>query len=135
MVKKICFDHQVQKTKSTAWATAAGVFKTGKKFKVIFQLLEYFVKTEIVLDFHVHENNQLGSYDMILGHDMFNDLKIKLVFENKIVCWENENLPMKNNPEVQGMTKEEMFSTFMSVVESKAVRNATEHITKILDAS
>eukprot|EP00957_Ditylum_brightwellii_P197931 15079081-Ditylum_brightwellii.AAC.1 len=63
--QKICFDHQVQKTKSTAWATAAGVFKTGKKSKVVFQLPEYSVKTEIEFDFHVCENNQLGNYDMI----------------------------------------------------------------------
>ena len=41
---------------------------------------------------------------------------------------------MKNIPEVQGMTKEEMFSTFMSVVESDAIRTATERTTKILDA-
>ena len=42
---------------------------------------------------------------------------------------------MKNIPEVQCMTEEEIFSTFMSVVESEAVRTATECTTKILDAS
>ena len=42
---------------------------------------------------------------------------------------------MKNIPEVKGMTKEEMLSTSMSVVESEAMRATTEHTTKKLDAS
>ena len=42
---------------------------------------------------------------------------------------------MKNIPEVQGMTKKEICSTFMLVMESEAVRTTIEGTTKILDAS
>eukprot|EP00957_Ditylum_brightwellii_P085352 6493186-Ditylum_brightwellii.AAC.1 len=92
MVKrKFCQAELVQRSEKTDWATAAGVFTTKEKSKVLFQLPEYLIKTKIELDCHVCDNDNLRTY-----RDALNELKIKLDFENKIISWEDEVLPMKN---------------------------------------
>ena len=118
MVKrKFCQAGFVQKSKKTDWATTAGVFTTKEKSKVLFQLLEYLVKTKIELDCHVCENDNLGTYDMVMGQDALNDLKIKLDFENKVISWEDEDLPMKDSESIINMNKNKMLSIFMTVIE------------------
>ena len=42
---------------------------------------------------------------------------------------------MKTNPEITEMMKEDVFLTFISVVESEAMQTAIKHTTKNLDAN
>ena len=95
---------------------------------------EYSIKTEIELDCHVGDDDNLGTYDLVMGRDALNELKIKLDFENKVISWEDEDLPMKDSNSIINMNKSKMLNMFMTVIESEAVRNATERTTRILDA-
>ena len=62
MVKrKFCQSGLVRKSRKTEWATAARVFTTREKSKVLFQLPKYLVKTEIELDCHVCDDDNLGT--------------------------------------------------------------------------
>ena len=51
-----------------------------------------------------------------------------------MISWEDEYLPMKDGESIINMDKNKMLNIFMTVIESEAVRNATERTTKILDA-
>ena len=85
--RKFCQTGFIQKSEKTEWATAAGVFTTKEKSKVLFQLPEYTVKAKIEVDCHVCDNYHLGTYNMIMGQDALNDLKIKLDFKSKVISW------------------------------------------------
>eukprot|EP00957_Ditylum_brightwellii_P065990 5004518-Ditylum_brightwellii.AAC.2 len=82
MKQKICFDHQVWKTKSTTWATTAGVFKTGKKSKVVSRVMARWQKKKIAPIKSKRSKRDQRSVYVVIGHSCFSpQAKIPLLIK------------------------------------------------------
>ena len=72
-VKKLRLHKDVQ----TTWTTAAGPISTNEKCKVLFSLPEFFPSKTIEWEMHVGTLENVH-YDMIIGNDLLESLKIDI---------------------------------------------------------
>jgi hypothetical protein len=84
------------------------------------------LEDKILLEYNLNVANTLVGYDMIIGHDILEDLGIVIDFKQKISIWDHQECPFKEH--------DATVKTSYFVEEPKAVQQATDHIKKILDA-
>jgi hypothetical protein len=108
----------------TTWSTPAGKLTTTQKCKALFTIPE--LHDDRVIEWNVHVAPTLGSYDMIIGRDILQDLGIDIQFSTGTVHWDGNEVPLKP----YDATEEQTYH----VQDSYAVDEATERLKGILDA-
>jgi predicted aspartyl protease len=79
---------------STNWTTAAGGVTTNSKCKSQFCIPE--LEDKILLEYNLHVANTLVGYDMIIGHDILEDLGIVIDFKQKSASGDHQECPFKD---------------------------------------
>jgi hypothetical protein len=79
---------------TTKWSTPAGTLVTNKTCKGQFTIPELHDNRLIEWELHVTKN--MGAYDMIIGRDMMQDLKIDIRFSDQMVYWDGSEMPFKD---------------------------------------
>ena len=95
-VKRDCVKKlRLRKDVSATWNTAAGTISTNEKCKALFSLPEFSPTKVIEWEMHVGtlENTP---YDMIVGNDLLEHLKIDLKYSTSTMTWDNVEIPMKS---------------------------------------
>jgi hypothetical protein len=120
-VKKL----RLRKETAAMWNTAAGPVTTSERCKVLFSLPEFFPSKVIEWEMHVGtlENVQ---YDMIIGNDLLERLKIDLKYSTATIEWDGAEIPMKS----RDATIEDSYY----IHDSPCLEEAAERIKRILDA-
>jgi hypothetical protein len=90
---------------------------------------EFYTKCILEWDAHVIDNNNSGCYDLIIGRNLLRELGIEFSFRNNTVTWDDAEIAMRH-PD----TTVEEINTYSNEAESKAVTDASNRITCILDA-
>ena len=107
----------------TRWTTPAGDVTTRTSCKSQLQLAEFHPDRIIEWDFHVAES--LGNYDMIIGRDMLQFLKMDIKFSTETVEWDGAEIPFKDL---------DADSSCFHVDDPVHIQEAHERLKKILDA-
>mgnify|MGYP006200624585 CR=1 FL=1 len=79
-----------------------------------------------VIEFSYHVTTTKSRYQLIVGRDLLQELGISLDFKRQVMQWEDAEVPMKD--------VDCTLQTTFFIKESAAVQEATERITRILDA-
>ena len=124
----------LKKSKSY-YSTAGGPYKTSSSATLTFKLPEFSMSKEITwqVDMDSGRLEELG-YDMIIGRDLLQALKVIIDFEYQVICWDDVSIPMNRTKLVKGK-KKELHAIFQLATEPKTVQQATERVSRILDAS
>jgi hypothetical protein len=91
--------NKLKKTKAppTNWSTKAGNFKTNQKVKVKFMLPAFQENRDIEWTCYVDESDDnLSRYDMIIGRDLVQELKMDFLFSVKLMVCDNASTPMRS---------------------------------------
>jgi hypothetical protein len=110
---------------STTWTTTAGDLTTNSKCKAQFCIPE--LEDKVLLEYNLNITDTLVGYDMIIGHDILEDLGVVIDFNQKVSIWGHCECPFKAH--------DATVKTSYFVEEPKAVQHATDRIKKILDAN
>ena len=123
----------LKKTKSH-YATAGGPYKTSRMGTVTFKLPEFSPSKDISwqMDIDKGKLEELG-YDMIIGRDLLQALKMTIDFEYQVIKWEGTSVPM-NKTKLAKSRKKELHAIFQLATEPKTVQEATNRVSRILDA-
>ena len=123
---KACYAKKlrVKQSQQTRWTTAAGSFTTASKAAIDFLMPEFHESRLISYKVSLIEGD--CPYDMILGRDLLEKLKINLKFDTQSVMWDEVEVPMKPN--------DATISDAYVTQDSESMLDATERIKKILDA-
>ena len=117
---------------ATQWKTKAGTFTTTHKVKLQLRLPEFDTKKIIEWNCHVDNTTCESKYDMIIGTDFMQALKIDLKFSDNSIVWDDATVPMQN---WDLFDDDEFLNTkFEEYYKSSAVQQATSRMTTILDA-
>jgi hypothetical protein len=110
---------------AATWNTAAGTISTNEKCKALFSLPEFSSTKVIEWEMHVGtlENTP---YDMIIGNDLLECLKIDLKYSTSTITWDGIEIPMKS----RDATLEDSYF----IHDSPCLAEAAERIKRILDA-
>ncbi|GFH49966.1 hypothetical protein CTEN210_06442 [Chaetoceros tenuissimus] len=120
------------------YMTGAGSLACNKRISLQVTFDEFGGATRIHHEFDVDPNPEGIGYDMIIGRDLLNKLKIDLRHSDKTIKWNDVLVPMKSFSDIweaKHPTRQEMRATFLRSVEPKATQEETERVTKILDAN
>jgi len=109
---------------STVWTTPSGPMTTNAKAKAQFTLPE--LQDDKLIEWDLHVSDSLGNYDMIIGRDLLEFLKIDICFSDMAVHWETASMPFKDGD----ATPLEAYH----VQETPALAEASERLKRILDA-
>ena len=115
---------QTKTTKPTEWQTQASQFKTTKKGKVQFMLPQF--SDGKVIETEMYFSAQNSNYDMIIGRDLLNKLKIQMDFGDMTITWDYAIVPMQPRE----VTVQEMHN----MTDSESMQDTTERMKSILDA-
>jgi hypothetical protein len=107
------------------WNTAAGQIKTSERCVVHFSLPEFSPTRTIVWDMHVSTLDNI-QYDMIIGNDLLESLKIDLKYSTSTIDWDGIEIPMQT----RDATPEDLYI----MNESSPLKDASKRVTEILDA-
>ena len=132
-VKKLRLQHST----STTWNTKAGNFTTNATCKIKFSLPEFYENRLVDWTAHVDDSDGPHKYDMIVGRDLLENLGLVLNFADKTVCWGDSTVLMKDPTFLkQSLTdyQTDNFYWHNDLLESEALRSATDRLKKILDA-
>ena len=120
----------VKKSKSR-YSTAVGEYKTSIHGTVKFKLPEFSNSKEITWDMDIGDLGVL-EYDMIIGRDLLKSLGMIIDFKHGVLRWDDVTIPMNRT---KNKNKKEFNENFQLATEPRTVQQATERITKILDAN
>ena len=131
--KYLNYLESVKKIK-TNYATAGGTYHVNKNGIVKFKLPEFSTSKEITWKCDVDNGSLLElGYDMVIGRDLLKALKMIIDFEHDTIKWEDSQIPMNRTKLVKDK-KKQLNAIFQLATEPKTVQNATNRVTKILDA-
>ena len=85
---------KTSQTASTVWTTPGGAMTTKSKVKAQFTLPE--LQDDKLIEWDLHVADALGKYDMIIGRDLLEFLKIDLLFSDQSMQWGTANMPFKD---------------------------------------
>ena len=122
----------VKKSKSK-YSTAVGEYKTSIHGTIKFKLPEFSNSKEITWDMDIGDLGVL-EYDMIIGRDLLKSLGMIIDFKHGVLRWDDVTIPM-NRTKNKNKNKKEFNEIFQLATEPKTVQQATERVTKILDAN
>ena len=125
-VKRDCVKKlRLRKDVSATWNTAAGTISTNEKCKALFSLPEFSPTKVIEWEMHVGtlENTP---YDMIVGNDLLEYLKIDLKYSTSTMTWDSVEIPMKS--------RDATLENSYYIHDSPCLEEAAERIKRILDA-
>ena len=109
---------------TTVWTTPGGAMKTTSKVKSQFMIPE--LHDNRLIDWTFHVTKSLGSYDMIIGRDIMEELGIDLRFSDLTVNWDGHSCPFKDGD----ATLEDSYF----VADPTSIADATDRLKGILDA-
>ena len=113
---------QFQKTE-TVWAMANSSFSTVAKLNVAIKFLELDEQKTVNYTVHV-ATHKLTLYNMIIGHDLLNDLGLVLDYAKKLVFWGDHSCPMK--------TPQNIKETYINEVNT-IIGTSSSRVSHILD--
>jgi hypothetical protein len=122
----------------SVYQTAAGDFTSKYSMNINLKLDEFAENTNIVPHrFDLLNENEDGiGYDMIIGRDLLNDLKIDVRFSDNMIKWEDQLVPMKSFTKLYTMnkhpTRKELQATILRSAEPISTKEATDRAVKIL---
>jgi hypothetical protein len=85
---------RLRKEAAATWHTAAGTVSTNEKCKVLFSLPEF--SPSKVIEWETHVGILEKTYDMIIGNDLLEHLKIDLKYSTSTIVWDGAEIPMKS---------------------------------------
>ena len=106
------------------WNTAAGPIKTSERCVVHFSLPEFSPTRTIAWDMHVGTLDNV-QYDMIIGNDLLQSLKIDIKYSTSTIEWDDIEIPMRS----RDATSEDSY-----VIAEDCLKDASQRIKEILDA-
>ena len=74
---------------------------------------------------------ELG-YDMIIGRDLLQALKVIIDFEYQVIRWDDVSIPM-NRTKLSKNNRKELYAIFQLATEPKMIQQDSERISFILD--
>ena len=107
------------------WTMAAGPISTSKNCKVLFSLPEFFPSKMIEWEMHVGTSENVH-YDMIIGNDLLENLKIDIKYSTSTIEWDGAEIPMK----LRDTTIEDSYY----INDTPSLIEVAECIKQILDA-
>jgi hypothetical protein len=107
------------------WNTAAGQISMNEKCKLRFALPEFFPTKSIEWEMHVGTLENVR-YDMIIGNDMLEYLKIDIKYSTATIEWNGAEIPMRS--------RDSTIKDSYLISDSPSLQEAAERIKKILDA-
>jgi hypothetical protein len=95
---------------------------------VIFSLPEFNLKKQMCSSwtFHVYDRSESSStYDMIIGQgrDLLGELGIIMNFNDHVVTWDTDTIPMKYKDTCTLSSVEDMIEVYMSANEPQTLRD------------
>ena len=127
---------QVKQTEKrpTIWHTAGGNFTTNKLVEMEFRIPEMALDKRITWPCYVNETaeREKSPYDIILGLDFIEKLGFQLDFTDKMITWEDHEMPMKPQGFWDSKVNRKMAYTIAQ--QNSALEAAEERQDKILDA-
>jgi len=111
--------------KGTQWSTPGGKLTTTETVKAQFTIPE--LHDDRLIEWKLHVAEKLGNYDMIIGRDILEFLKIDIKFSERQITWDHHELPFKP----YAATPRDAYH----VREPRVVHDAEKRVQKILDAS
>jgi hypothetical protein len=121
VVKKLNLRNEMVAT----WNTAAGQIKMSERCVIHFSLPEFSPTRTIAWDMHVGTLDNV-QYDMIIGNDLLQALKIDLKYTTSMIDWDGIEIPMRS----RDATPEDSYI----INESSPLNDATKRVKEILDA-
>ena len=79
-----------------------------------------------MIEWNMHVTDTIGAYDMIIGHDILEFLKIDIRFSDSKVHWDEKKMPFKE----RDATEQQAYH----ISDGDSVEDAVERVKKILDA-
>ena len=124
----------INKSKSH-YSTTCCPYKTRRMATMTFKLPEFSMPKDITwqVDMDRGKLEEL-SYDMIIGRGLLQALKVIIDFEYQIIRWDDVSIPM-NRTKLSKKKRKELHAIFQLATEPKTVQQATERVSRILDAS
>jgi hypothetical protein len=95
----------------TIWTTPGGTHSTRVKTSGKFLFPEVSTTTFHQWQFHVTES--LGDYDVLIGRDILNYLKIDIKFSNKEIVFPSASVPFKNSNATMVYPKADVQDAFL----------------------
>ena len=109
----------IKKSKSH-YSTAGGPYKTSKTATLTFKLPEFSTSKDITwqVDMDSGKLEELG-YDMIIGRDLLQALKVVIDFEYQVIKWDDVSIPMNRTKLSKNVKKRTLALTRSPQVEIK----------------
>jgi hypothetical protein len=129
------FSHHHYKNKTkTKWQTLSGTLTTSKIAAMQFIIPELSTSKQITWACHVDEVSSRDKvpYDIILGLDFLAELKFTLDFDQRLIRWGENQMPM--TPHGLVTDKEAFQYLHQASLDSPVLQKAEERQAKILDA-
>jgi len=109
---------------STVSTTPGGEMRTNQKVKAQFTMPE--LHEDRLIEWNLHVTKALGKYDMIIGRDILQFLKIDLRFSDNVVEWDGSELPFKDGK----ATPKQAYH----IADGDVMDEAVSRVKRILDA-
>ena len=86
---------KIRHENAVTWSTAAGSMTTTGKCKINFILPKFHSDRMITWDAHVHTSDVSKRYDMIIGRDLQQYLKLDIAWSTSTLHWDGLTIPMR----------------------------------------
>ncbi len=110
--------------KKVTWNTPSGQFSTNQKVKAQFSIPE--LQDRKLIEWTLHVTPDMGAYEMIIGRDILEFLKVDIRFSDMTIEWEGSTMPFK--------AYDAKPNDSYHVQEAEHVSDSMERIKGILDA-